>query len=292
MADDLGAHCAECGQLDFLPFRCPDCGGRSFCGGCRLSHSRCSGAGATSRRSPSSAAGPSSLVVCPLCARGVRVGAGETPDQAHARHSRAECDPSNWQRVHRRPRCAAAGCKATPFPAERVQCGRCGALLCLRHRLPEDHGCPGLERERQQWERQRQRQQQQQEAGRAQQQGAGARLLAEAASAARKVVATGRSSAAAARPPPSRPPAAAAAPSPGNTVAGTAALRARALALPEVCPICPRAQDVRFATVAELIEHCERRHGADGGTWARARARARRGAGGEDGSSSSKCVVC
>jgi len=297
---DLGEHCAECNQLDFLPFKCPDCK-RSFCGEHRLAHARCAGAGATSAAAAAASPRPASLIVCPLCAKGVNVAASETPDQAHARHARArdplaaggrpECDPDNWSRVHARPQCSAAGCRSRPVTSERIRCGRCGALLCLKHRLPEDHACPGLEREKQQLERQRQKRESQGAGAGA---GASARLLAGATTAARKAVA-------AARPTPPRPAAALATSGPGsNSVAGTAAARARALALPELCPLCPRAADARFATVPALIDHCERAHGTNAGRdvlMERARRRGgQQGGGGEGGGSGSgngcsKCVV-
>lgn len=287
---DLGSHCAECGQRDFLPFTCPDCGGRrTYCAEHRLAHAGCAGAGATGAARggalPTTTSTPkTTTITCPLCTKQVDVQPHESPDEAHARHCRrqGECTP--------RERCARDGCKARPVATGRVRCSRCGALLCLAHRLPEDHACEGLAREKQRQERARR---QQQQGG-----GSSAReFLNDAAAAARRAIgaaaATTTAAAAATTPSPRpRPPPPPPRTDPSNTVAGTAAVRARALALPELCPVCPRAQDVRFATVAELIVHCEAAHdGANGMAGARRRRR-----GGEEGvaaaAGDSKCVVC
>ena len=264
---DVGANCAQCGARDFLPFTCPDCA-RLFCGDHRLSHGRCE----TGQQRPAAAAAgglaaaPALIITCPLCAKKVDVRPGESADRAHARHTSTrggECTP--------RPQCDAQGCRARPPLTGRVRCSRCSAVLCLAHRLPEDHACTGLAREQQE---QRRRQEVVASGGGGSSNGIGARL----ATTAKRARAAAAAAAASTRPaprargavPPLRPSAVA---SPkinttnsSNTVAGTAALRARALALPELCPVCPRApQDVRFATVAELIEHCELRHGGVGG---------------------------
>lgn len=102
------------------------------------------------------------------------------------RHTRSECDPSNYDKVHRKPRCTAPGCREKLTSTNSYTCRDCGvtvrclaaasalavaastvpeqasavvasmmyllphhprrccrAQVCLRHRLPADHKCPG-----------------------------------------------------------------------------------------------------------------------------------------------------
>ena len=53
------------------------------------------------------------------------------------------CDPANYAKVHKRPRCPAAGCRDKLTTINRYRCKTCGATVCLRHRFASDHQCPG-----------------------------------------------------------------------------------------------------------------------------------------------------
>ncbi|KAI7844293.1 hypothetical protein COHA_002091 [Chlorella ohadii] len=126
----VGRHCAvpDCQQIDFLPFKCGSCG-KVYC----LEHRMC----------PCRSASQDTVLVCPLCARSVIVPPGQDPDVAFDRHTRGECDPSNYDRVHRKPRCTAPGCRERLTSTNSYTCRDCGVTVCLRHRLPADHKCPG-----------------------------------------------------------------------------------------------------------------------------------------------------
>lgn len=58
-------------------------------------------------------------------------------------HQRVECDPSNYARVHKKPRCPAPGCKEKLTSTNKYLCKDCGTEVCLKHRFPADHRCPG-----------------------------------------------------------------------------------------------------------------------------------------------------
>jgi hypothetical protein len=251
----IGRHCAAagCGQLDFLPFLCSGCRG-TFCG-----EHRCAGAHACAHAATAEAA---DVLVCPLCALAIRPRAGEAPDAAFERHAAAACDPANYARVHKKPKCPVAGCRERLTTTSSFDCRACGATVCLRHRLVLDHGCA-----------------ERRAAAAAAAPGVGARLGAmapafralfsggaAAVGGARSAAAAAAARRAAAAPPPSKPapkPAAkpvakrpeeidlARSPSPAR-----AAPPARGAALVERCPQCP----ARFATVQELIDHAGAAH--------------------------------
>lgn len=131
---DIGAHCAneECNQLDFLPLSCSKCD-RTFCKDCFSSHG-CSLAGPDS----------GSVVVCPMCARGVERKPGVDPNVLIEEHQRqGRCDPKNYKRVHNRQRCFAVGCREKLTTVNAYECRHCNQKTCVRHRFREDHGCTG-----------------------------------------------------------------------------------------------------------------------------------------------------
>ena len=69
----VGMHCSfsECGQLDFLPFRCNGCQ-KIFC----LDHRT-----ASAHQCPhADAADAAQAMVCPVCARAVKIQPGEDPN--------------------------------------------------------------------------------------------------------------------------------------------------------------------------------------------------------------------
>lgn len=59
------------------------------------------------------------------------------------RHCQTECDPSNYDKVHKKKKCPVAGCKEKLTSINSYTCKECGATVCLRHRLAMDHKCPG-----------------------------------------------------------------------------------------------------------------------------------------------------
>lgn len=55
-----------------------------------------------------------------------------TPPFLHAapsRHTRGECDPANYDRVHRKPRCPAPGCREKLVSTNSYTCRECGVTV-------------------------------------------------------------------------------------------------------------------------------------------------------------------
>jgi len=132
----IGQHCAhpDCRQLDFLPFQC-DCCFRTFC----LDHRRgpisrprifglqalmphvvswfvrsvhyrvqlhCSVAPCSRRTYKAHSCAHarsegSDTIVCPLCARAIKLGPDEDANQAWTRHQGESCDPSNYAKARK-----------------------------------------------------------------------------------------------------------------------------------------------------------------------------------------------
>lgn len=57
-----------------------------------------------------------------------------------------DCEPSNYERVNKKPRCAAIGCKERLNLSNSHVCKHCSAKVCLKHRFPEDHKCTRAKR--------------------------------------------------------------------------------------------------------------------------------------------------
>ena len=172
--------------------------------------------------------------------------AGHVDALSTCRHSASgECDPSNYARVHGKPRCPVPRCKAKLTSVTSFTCKACGQAVCLAHRHPSDHGCEG--------------------ARAAMQQRTASAATGRLTSALGRMLSFGSGETAA--------PAVAAqsAPRPASKSPGSVLQRLfgggsdnqprRPPPLPESCPSC----SARFATVAELIAHAEQRHA---GGWA------------------------
>ena len=136
---ELGMRCqhAGCSQLDFLPFHCSACSG-AFCLEHRLPYQHnckaCSGSQAPFI--------DLKVIVCPICAKAVRVAEGEDPDIEWGKHaSSSQCDPSNYDRVYKKARCMAEKCKEKLTLTNKFECRDCGAVVCLKHRFGDSHGC-------------------------------------------------------------------------------------------------------------------------------------------------------
>ncbi|KAI3438660.1 hypothetical protein D9Q98_001081 [Chlorella vulgaris] len=125
----IGRHCSnpECRQQDFLPFVCRSCNS-TYC----LEHRRCP-----------CTSGEAAVLVCPLCACAVVCQPGEDAELAFDRHTRTSCDPTNYDKVHKKRRCTAAGCKERLTTVNSYTCKACAVTVCLKHRLPADHQCAG-----------------------------------------------------------------------------------------------------------------------------------------------------
>lgn len=53
------------------------------------------------------------------------------------------CDPQNYAKVHKKPRCPCPGCREKLTSINTYRCKVCGLEVCLKHRFPSDHTCSG-----------------------------------------------------------------------------------------------------------------------------------------------------
>ncbi|KAJ9181096.1 hypothetical protein P3X46_009262 [Hevea brasiliensis] len=83
------------------------------------------------------------VVICPLCAKGVRLNPDEDPNISWETHVNAECDPSNYDKVTKKRKCPVCGCGEVLAFANTIKCRDCNIDHCLKHRLGPDHDCPG-----------------------------------------------------------------------------------------------------------------------------------------------------
>ncbi|XP_021846550.1 zinc finger AN1 and C2H2 domain-containing stress-associated protein 11 [Spinacia oleracea] len=132
---DLGKHCSfdRCKQIDFLPFTCDRCD-QVYC----LEH--------RSYREHQCPHGDNqgvTVVICPLCAKGVRLIPDEDPNITWESHVNTVCDPQNYEKVTKKRKCPVIGCKEILVFSNTVKCKDCSTDHCLKHRFGPDHKCPG-----------------------------------------------------------------------------------------------------------------------------------------------------
>ncbi|KAL3699956.1 hypothetical protein R1sor_017978 [Riccia sorocarpa] len=244
---DLGKHCAvrECSLVDFLPFTCDGCK-QVFC----LEH-RSYGSHKCLKANKEDV----TVLVCPMCAKAVRLIPNEDPNLTWDRHVRSDCDPSNYTKATQKPKCPVQGCKELLTFSNKVRCKDCGREVCLKHRFGPDHKCQELRKAdaaknasyfTNQFNR----------FFRDQSSGGGVKTAATSKEKSSKPVQSKPATTAGNS---SRPAAAGRSATSGNPPRPSAA---HAPVPREVCPLC----GMRFNTVVELIQHAERLHSA-GGQW-------------------------
>ncbi|GLJ21688.1 hypothetical protein SUGI_0404090 [Cryptomeria japonica] len=132
---DLGKHCTvdDCKLVDFLPFACDRCH-QVFC----LEHRTYS-----KHHCPNANEHDITVLVCPMCAKGVRLVPNEDPNVTWETHMRTDCDPANYDKAMKKPRCPVRGCKENLTFSNKFKCRDCGQEVCLKHRFGPDHKCPG-----------------------------------------------------------------------------------------------------------------------------------------------------
>ncbi|XP_016474842.2 zinc finger AN1 and C2H2 domain-containing stress-associated protein 13 [Nicotiana tabacum] len=132
---NLGKHCFvdDCRQIDFLPFTC-DCCHQVFCLDHR-SYNR--------HHCPKANKNDVTVVVCPLCAKGVRLIPDEDPNITWESHVNTECDPSNYEKATKKRKCPVPGCREILTFSNTIKCRECTIDHCLKHRFGPDHKCPG-----------------------------------------------------------------------------------------------------------------------------------------------------
>lgn len=130
---DLGQHCSrdDCHQLDFLPFTCNACH-KVFC----LEHRQYK-----SHNCPNANDQDVTVIVCPVCIKAIRTVPNEDENATWERHVRTDCDPSNYEKATKKPRCPVRGCKEILVFANKVFCNDCKRDVCVKHRFGPDHGC-------------------------------------------------------------------------------------------------------------------------------------------------------
>ncbi|KAL4607984.1 hypothetical protein ACB092_09G215300 [Castanea dentata] len=132
---DLGKHCSfdDCKLIDFLPFTCDRCR-QVFC----LEHRSY-----IKHSCPNADRQDVTVVICPLCAKGVRLIPDEDPNITWETHVNTECDPSNYEKVTKKKKCPVPGCKDILTFSNTIKCRDCLVDHCLKHRFGPDHKCPG-----------------------------------------------------------------------------------------------------------------------------------------------------
>eukprot|EP00922_Rhytidocystis_sp_ex-Travisia-forbesii_P039142 GHVS01058261.1.p1 GENE.GHVS01058261.1~~GHVS01058261.1.p1 ORF type:complete len:216 (-),score=26.79 GHVS01058261.1:846-1493(-) len=132
---DAGQHCSDpyCRQNDFLPFCCDLCKS-VFC----LTHfppaaHSCPNASSKDRR----------VLICPLCLGTVHY-QDQPPELVWQNHSNsADCrrDLYDERKSKTTAKCPVNGCREKLTAITRYECTKCHTVVCMRHRLPEDHRC-------------------------------------------------------------------------------------------------------------------------------------------------------
>nr|XP_043610334.1 zinc finger AN1 and C2H2 domain-containing stress-associated protein 13-like [Erigeron canadensis] len=132
---NLGKHCSvdDCKLIDFLPFTC-DCCNKVFC----LEHRSY-----TTHKCPNANKNDRTVVICPLCAKGVHLVPEQDPNITWESHVNTDCDPSNYEKVTKKKKCPVRGCREILTFSNTIQCRDCTIDHCLKHRLGLDHSCPG-----------------------------------------------------------------------------------------------------------------------------------------------------
>ncbi|KAK8961303.1 Zinc finger AN1 and C2H2 domain-containing stress-associated protein 16 [Platanthera guangdongensis] len=132
---DLGKHCSveDCKLIDFLPFTCDRCD-KVFC----LQHRSY-----IKHVCPNANQMDVTVLICPLCARGVRLVPNEDPNITWDNHVNGNCDPSNYQKATKKKQCLVPRCKEILVFSNTIRCKDCAQEHCLRHRFGPDHNCLG-----------------------------------------------------------------------------------------------------------------------------------------------------
>ncbi|CAL5420851.1 unnamed protein product [Camellia sinensis] len=132
---NLGKHCTveDCKQIDFLPFTC-DCCHQVFC----LEHRSY-----VKHQCPNGNKNDVTVVICPLCAKGVRLMPDQDPNISWELHVNTDCDPSNYEKATKKRKCPVRGCREILTFSNTIKCRDCTIEHCLKHRFGPDHSCPG-----------------------------------------------------------------------------------------------------------------------------------------------------
>jgi len=128
----VGAHCAvsTCNQQDFLPYVCDTCKG-SYCSNHRTFKSHdCHG---ESMRDINS-------ISCPVCHETVKFNRAQDVNLVWEDHFANMCSKSSSS-TKPQLKCSLKTCGVKLGPSNKFLCPKCSNLVCLSHRVPEDHKC-------------------------------------------------------------------------------------------------------------------------------------------------------
>eukprot|EP01054_Gregarina_sp_Poly1_P004692 Gregarina_sp_Poly_1__4691@NODE_2507_length_2047_cov_83_604040_g1593_i0_p2_GENE_NODE_2507_length_2047_cov_83_604040_g1593_i0NODE_2507_length_2047_cov_83_604040_g1593_i0_p2_ORF_typecomplete_len168_score10_72zfAN1/PF01428_16/5_7e15zfAN1/PF01428_16/1_9e02zfAN1/PF01428_16/1_5e07Transp_Tc5_C/PF04236_15/0_0021Transp_Tc5_C/PF04236_15/4_7e03Transp_Tc5_C/PF04236_15/2Desulfoferrod_N/PF06397_12/8_8e03Desulfoferrod_N/PF06397_12/2_7e02Desulfoferrod_N/PF06397_12/0_16zfC5HC2/PF02928_16/37zfC5HC2/PF02928_16/3_4e len=132
---DKGAHCEVeyCRQLDFLPFTCEYCN-KVYC----ATHFRPESHECASEKYKRE---DKRVVVCPICDCVLRITAADDPDEVwNVHHASGDCE-QHQQYKSKTPTCPVRRCKESLTFSNKFTCKHCNNIVCLKHRLPQDHSC-------------------------------------------------------------------------------------------------------------------------------------------------------
>jgi predicted nucleic acid binding AN1-type Zn finger protein len=132
--EHVGSHCqmVGCNQKDFLPFHCDHCK-KHLCAEHRTyaAHS-CAGGAAKDVTS----------IDCPVCGKTVKFDMTQDVNVMWEQHYLTECTQvavdTSKQVVKK---CGRVGCRTVLGISNTYTCQKCAKLVCLSHRIPEDHNC-------------------------------------------------------------------------------------------------------------------------------------------------------
>ena len=66
---------------------------------------------------------------------------GESNELTMKKHAQSGCDPGNYVKVMKKPKCPVRGCRELLTFSNTYSCNSCQKSVCLRHRFPADHAC-------------------------------------------------------------------------------------------------------------------------------------------------------
>lgn len=125
----VGRHCemVGCKQQDFLPFKCPTCS-KNLC----LHHRKFSDHGCTAPDATS--------MDCPICKRSIVMDRSADPNIVWESHFMTSCtQQAAPQESIASKSCTTCHCKLGP--SNTFLCSKCGIKVCMAHRMPDDHNC-------------------------------------------------------------------------------------------------------------------------------------------------------
>mmetsp|Transcript_2243 Transcript_2243/g.3043 ORF Transcript_2243/g.3043 Transcript_2243/m.3043 type:complete len:307 (+) Transcript_2243:31-951(+) len=152
--EKVGNHCSEnsCRQRDFLPLKCNHCF-KFYC----QNHFHYSAHTCSPHYLRSNSKGVDiSSMECPLCLKSIKYDKnliGTTDNSIENQISLIWQSHYETDCLHQIPKqnvkasCGKLGCKNILGPSNTFNCPKCRVVVCMSHRMPEDHNCSNTIRE-------------------------------------------------------------------------------------------------------------------------------------------------